>query len=68
MEEVLFKALKDKKVTRKDIIPIYANFLYFMDLVDWKKVNKAIINKWSRSGLIFIKKGAWKKLEKSKKA
>ena len=27
--------------------------------IDWSTVNAAIINRWSRSGLLYIKKRAW---------
>lgn len=65
LEEDLLNKLKEK-VTRKDIVSLYALMIYFEDLIDWKKVNRAIIKKWSLSGLIYIKRLAWKQLESSK--
>ena len=48
---------------RDDVVPAYAAALA-RDLVppamDWRAVNRAIIDRWSHSALDFIKKGAWR--------
>ena len=31
--------------------------------VDWKKINRAIINRWSKHAMIHIKQTAWKLVE-----
>lgn len=50
--------------TRNDAAAIYAKALrlwagsYYVGA--WEGLNKAILDRWSRSGLIFIKEKAWK--------
>jgi hypothetical protein len=44
---------------RKDIAKTYALALRSSYPTDWAKVNSAIIERWSRSGLEWIKKQAW---------
>ncbi len=62
-EQDILNKLKEKKVTRDDIVPFYAQVIYWKDCFDVVKVNKAIMDKWSKSGLIYIKQRAWKELD-----
>lgn len=62
----IISAIKDKKNFRKDIAPMYeelfeSNYNISIDHEGfWRTINEAIINRWSNSGLIFIKELAWK--------
>jgi hypothetical protein len=47
---------------RKDIAVTYALALRSSDPTDWQQVNEAVIERWSFSGLEWIKKQAWKKV------
>lgn len=38
----------------------YAEAIIFQGIDDWKPVNRAIIDRWSLSGLARIKRDAWK--------
>ena len=44
--------------TRKDAAVVYQYGLR-NNAVDWKAVNDAILDRWSKSGLAYIKKEAW---------
>lgn len=55
--------LKGEKITRDDIVPLYAHVIFWKEYFDVVKINKAIMDKWSKSGLIYIKEKAWKKLD-----
>ncbi len=52
----------DPKLTRKNCVEMYAELLRTrsMDLIDWPAVNRSIMNRWSLSGLKWIKDRAWK--------
>lgn len=63
IESDFLNKLKEEKVTRDDIVPLYAQGIYWKEFVDWVKINKAIMDKWSKSGLIYIKHKAWKELD-----
>ncbi len=47
--------------TRKDVAQTYRLILESRDAlcVDWPEINKAIIARWSLSGLLWIKRQAW---------
>jgi hypothetical protein len=64
----IFDAVADKKNKRNDIAVIYEALMrrHFtkVERYDWEAVNKAIIERWSVSGLIYIKERAWKLLDK----
>lgn len=48
--------------TRDDVVQEYANCIVAADdgyEQDWQAINAAIIAKWSRSGLRYIKNHAW---------
>lgn len=48
---------------RKDVVDGYREAMwqtFEVPPVDWLLVNTAIIKKWSRSGLIWIKREAWR--------
>ena len=48
--------------TRKEIAPKYEGLFSHngCDTEFWRPINEAIITRWSKSGLIFIKELAWK--------
>ena len=51
--------------TRVGLVPIYAEGIrrhYAKDVVvDWKRVNAAILTRFKRSGLLWISDKAWRK-------
>jgi hypothetical protein len=62
-ESQLIREIADTSLKRRDIAQTYA---LAIDAeredgakVDWHKVNRAIIDRWSPSGLEWIKKQAW---------
>jgi hypothetical protein len=59
-ERVLLEEIADDRLKREDIAASYALAMKTPDKVDWPKVNRAIIDRWSKSGLVFIKERAWK--------
>ena len=56
---VLLSELKYPKVTQKRIAKTYALALGSSERTDWARVNRAIIERWSISGLKRIKEMAW---------
>ena len=49
----------NKCKTRNEAAEIYADMLFQMKGASFESVNKIIIQKWSLSGLKYIKKRAW---------
>lgn len=47
---------------RDEMALCYSDLLEGMIAVDWPLLNGAIIERWSRSGLDYIKREAWKHL------
>lgn len=64
-EQSLLAEINEKVFTRDDVALTYAMTLCSSerDSVDWGKVNKAIIDRWSFSALNYIKEKAWKMAE-----
>lgn len=60
-ESTLLSEIADKRFKQKSIAKTYALALRSSerDSVDWLKVNAAIIERWSVSGLDRIKRMAW---------
>ncbi len=60
-ENVLLQEISMKEMKRKDIAKTYALALKSseFDQIDWGKVNRAIIARWSMSALTYIKDQAW---------
>ena len=56
---VLLREIEDKRFKQRDIAQTYALSLRSSFETDYKKVNCAIIDRWSVSGLIRIKEMAW---------
>lgn len=61
-ENVLLREIADKRMKREDVAQTYAMALRSSerDSVDWLTVNTAIIERWSKSALVWIKTRAWK--------
>ena len=58
-QTVLLNEIADKRMKRKDVAKTYALAMLSSDTPNWSVVNQAIIERWSRSGLEYIKKIAW---------
>lgn len=59
------KFINKKGITRKKVVKVYESILQYrgIDAIsdnELKKINQAIIKRWSLSGLIYIKDLAWK--------
>lgn len=48
------------KLKQADIAKTYALAIKSHEQIDWPKINAAIVERWSRSGLDRIKTMAWK--------
>lgn len=57
--QVLLREIAMPEAKQKDISTTYALALRSSDHTDWITVNRAIINRWSMSGLQRIKNMAW---------
>ena len=57
------------KVTRKEMAEVYAKAIQIeVGYIDWPILNRAIMDRWSRSGLRFIKERAWRIVEQAKRS
>lgn len=54
--------IEDTAFTRKDVAATYA-ILIEKRHQDWKPINEAILKRWSKSGLLWIKTEAWKQVQ-----
>lgn len=57
---VLLREIAMPEITRDDIAETYAMAIVSGDKTDWRKVNEAIIARWSESGRDYIKERSWK--------
>lgn len=57
--QTLLDEIDNHEMKQIDIAQTYCLALRSSEKTDWKKVNQAIINRWSISGLKYIKKLAW---------
>jgi len=62
-EWVLLNEIEELKLTQPHVAQTYAFAIDSGKDIDWQKVNDAIINRWSLSGLERVKKMAWEMLE-----
>ena len=60
-ESMLLREIADKRMYQRDIAKTYALAMISSEepAIDWIKVNRVIIDRWSRSGLERIKNMAW---------
>ena len=60
-ESTLLDEISNPKIKRNDVTQTYALAVRSSEAnkVDWAKVNKAIMDRWSRSALHYIKDRAW---------
>lgn len=57
-ESLLLQEIGDKRFKRRDVAKSYRLSMQSSEKVDWGKVNKAIIERWSAYGLNWIKEQA----------
>ena len=57
--QTLLYEIQELRLFQKPIAKTYALALRSSEDTDWGKVNKAIIKRWSKSGLNRIKELAW---------
>ena len=58
--DALIWDIRNSEVKRDSVSATYALALQSSEPTDWAKVNHAIIERWSLSGLEYIKERAWK--------
>ena len=59
-EETILQEIADKNFTRDSVAITYAFCIDSTENPDFAKINRAIINRWSRGAVEYIKKEAWK--------
>ena len=55
----LLSEIADPAMKRRDVAQSYALAMRSSETTDYARVNAAIIKRWSRSALVFIKELAW---------
>ena len=63
-EGQLLAEIADPATTARSLVLTYAFALLDQDRVDWPKVNRAIIGRWSPAALDRIKRDAWRRVER----
>ena len=58
--DTLLDEISNKKMKQKDIAITYKLSLMSSEPTDYKKVNRAIVERWSVAGLVRIKEMAWR--------
>jgi len=59
IEDNLVSAINDPSTTRLDIAKLYKEAFQANPQPDWARVNLEIMNRWSKSALVWIKTEAW---------
>lgn len=59
LQKKILAQIEDKKQYQKDIAQTYARIIVFSKFMDVKIVNRAIVKRWSKSGLNRVKQMAW---------
>ena len=59
-DRVMLREIREKKTTRDSLALSYAMAMASSYPTNYERVNRAIIKRWSRSGLDYIKTRAWK--------
>ncbi len=59
-QRTILSEIADPEFVRRGIALTYAMSITSSEEVDWHVVNHAIVRRWSRSGLVWIKQRAWK--------
>ena len=62
-EEIILEEIANKEITRDNVAVTYAFCRTSSEKVDFAKINRAVVDRWSRSALEYIKKEAWKLME-----
>ena len=62
--EHLLREINEHKLIQKEVALSYAMSICSSEKTNWPKVNLAIIERWSNSGLIRVKEMAWKIIDK----
>ena len=62
-ERIILQMVADKEAIRDSIVTPYAFAICSDEEIDFKKINMAIIERWSMNALRYIKHKAWKLVE-----
>lgn len=62
-ERLMLHVIADKKFAMDDVAVTYAFCIESSEKPDFSKINRAIVKRWSVSGLAYIKERAWKLVE-----
>lgn len=60
VQNTLLREIATQELSRNSIALTYAFGLRSRENIDWAKVNAAIVERWSKAGLKYIKERAWK--------
>jgi len=60
IEAQLLQEIADRHMTRDDVAYTYAFGLVSSEPIAWARINHAIMDRWSRNALSYIKTKAWK--------
>lgn len=63
VQKVILEEIADPKIKRNSIALTYAFCIKQRNEVDFGIINRAILARWSMSGLTYIKKKAWAALK-----
>jgi len=59
-QDIILEEIAANEFKRKEVALTYAFCIESSEEIDWKRINTAIVERWSRSGLGYIKRMAWR--------
>ena len=66
LAQALIDGTDMKSITRYDLVATYAALIRCpKGEFSWREINRAIVGRWDRSALDYIKRKAWQQLEES---
>ena len=66
-EKCILEEIDNEECKRNDIAVTYAFCISSSENPNFGKINRAIVQRWSRSGLDYIKRKAWKLIEEAQR-
>lgn len=63
-EWVILNEINNKELNQEDVAKTYALIIIQKLQVNWRKINKAIVDRWTYEGLERIKELAWNNINR----
>lgn len=64
VENVIMQEIADKRISRDSVAYTYAFAIVANEDINFGRINRAIVDRWSKSALKYIKTKAWRLVER----